>query len=470
MDSAGRPPLGRGRFGETFMWRQTPLRRRLNLVFAALILLWLVGDIARILAQARPRIAAEARAVTRLTQEFIVSSLDRLQSDPDPDAAVLALVRSLGLLRHVRVVIGEGALAATMAPPPGMEGVAPEWFQTLVGAPVMTTTLPIMVGKRRLNYVVIQPDPSEIIAEVWSEAKNQLAAGFGLAFAVVLVTNLLVRVALKPLAGAGEALARLEAGDYAARARVNGSPEIAGLAARINRLGQALGDLSADVRRLLERVVDAHDEERRAIARELHDETGPHLFALRANAVALIGRLGGGDPAAAALARGIGEAVEGLQKQNRRILANLRPAALDELGLAPALQALVDQWRRLEPGVEITLHADEKLESLGPRASLTLYRFVQEGLTNAFRHAQARRIDVRIAFEAPSAAAPPGDPELTGLRARVEDDGQGVAPGRGPGMGLSGLRDRVRALGGEFVFGAASPHGAFVEARFGVAA
>src|ERR1700759_3082120 len=100
------------------MWRNTPLRRLLNLVFAALIALWLIGDITRILAQAKPRIDSEARAVTRLTQEFLVSSLDRVQSAPDPQEAVLALVSSLRYLRHVRVVVGEGALAATMAPAP----------------------------------------------------------------------------------------------------------------------------------------------------------------------------------------------------------------------------------------------------------------------------------------------------------------------------------------------------------------
>src|SRR5947209_2797867 len=197
------------------MWRQTPLRRRLNLVFAALIALWLVGDMARILAQAKPRIAAEARAVTRLTQEFLISSLDRLQSAPDPQDAVLGLVSSLRYLRHVRVVVGEGALAATMAPSPDAAEAAPAWFQSLVGAPIMTTTLPVMVGKRRLNYVVIQPDPTEIIAEVWEEAKGQLLAGAALAIAVILASSALVRVALKPLAGAGETLAKLEAGDYA---------------------------------------------------------------------------------------------------------------------------------------------------------------------------------------------------------------------------------------------------------------
>lgn len=449
------------------MWRNTPLQRRLNLVFAALIALWLIGDIARILAQARPRIAAEARAVTLLTQEFLVSSLDRVQSAPDPRQAVLELIASLRYLRHARVIIGEGATATTLAPPPDVANAAPAWFQSLVGAPVISTTLPVMIGQRRLSYIVIQPDPTEIIAEVWEEAKGQLAAGVALALVVILAINGLVRVALRPLTSAGETLAKLEAGDYTARARRDGPPEIAAISQRINRLGEALGDLTADVRHLLERVVDAHDEERRAIAHELHDEIGPHLFTLRAHAVALAARVGDGE--AGAQARAIGEAVESLQKQNRRILANLRPAALDELGLGPALEALVEQWRRLAPDVEVELTAEARLSGLSPRASLTLYRFVQEGLTNAFRHAEPSRIRVRFAYETPTAAAPAGDPQLAGLRARVEDDGAGVAEGRTPGMGLSGLRDRVRALGGEFAFGAGEPKGAFIEARFGLA-
>ncbi len=448
------------------MWRRTPLQRRLNLVFAALIALWLVGDIARILTLAQPRVTAETRAVSALTEEFLASSLDRLQADSNPQEAVLALVLSLRHLRHARVTLGEGAVATALAPPPLAQDAAPAWFQRLVVAPVTTMTMPVIVGPRRLNFIVIQPDPTEIVAQVWSEAKGQLVAGGALALAVLVVTNLLVRVALRPLTEAGETLAKLEAGDYAARAQAVGPPEIAGLARRINRLGEALGDLTGDVRRLLERVVDAHDEERRTIAHELHDEIGPHLFALRANAVALAGRVEGD---AGALARGISETVESLQKQNRRILANLRPAALDELGLAPALEALVDQWRRLEPEVAIELAADARLDALSARASLTLYRFVQEALTNAFRHAGANRIAIRIGFEPPSATLPPGDPELAGLRARVEDDGRGPAEDMAPGMGLSGLRDRVRALGGVFAFGARDPKGAFVEARFGLA-
>ena len=131
------------------------------------------------------------------------------------------------------------------------------------------------------------------------------------------------------------------------------------------------------------------------IAHELHDEFGPHLFALRASAAVLAKKLGD-DPSAGAAASAIEAQVEALQGQNRRILADLRPAALEELGLAEALEALVADWRRAEPAVTVALDADPRVEAMSERASLMAYRFVQEAMTNAFRHAGATRIDVSL--------------------------------------------------------------------------
>ena len=140
--------------------------------------------------------------------------------------------------------------------------------------------------------------------------------------------------------------------------------------------------------------------ERQVIAHELHDEFGPHLFALRASA-AVLGRKLGDDPPSRAAASAIEAQVEALQAQNRRILADLRPAALEELGLAEALEALVAHWRRAEPRVAVTLDVDPRVETMSDRASLMAYRFVQEAMTNAFRHAGAMRIDVSLRFETP---------------------------------------------------------------------
>jgi two-component system sensor histidine kinase UhpB len=161
--------------------------------------------------------------------------------------------------------------------------------------------------------------------------------------------------------------------------------------------------------------------------------------------------------------------VEALQGQNRRILADLRPAALEELGLAEALEALVAHWRRAEPGVAVALEADPRVDAMSERASLMAYRFVQEAMTNAFRHAGATRIDVSLRFEAPALEPSPGDAGLGGFVIRVGDDGRGLQGETEAGMGLAGMRDRVRLLGGQVAIGSPPGGGVVVEARFGAA-
>jgi two-component system sensor histidine kinase UhpB len=287
-----------------------------------------------------------------------------------------------------------------------------------------------------------------------------------MAVAALGVTSLLVGRAVKPLGVASATLARLEAGDYAARAEGAGPPEIRNLNAKIDSLAEALGGLKRANSELAERVLDAQDEERHAIAHELHDEFGPHLFALRASAAVLAKRVGD-DPAARAAVSAIETQVEALQGQNRRILADLRPAALEELGLAEALEALVAHWRRAEPGVAVTLDVDPQVEAMSERASLMAYRFVQEAMTNAFRHAGATRIGVSLKFETPFSEPLSGDVGLGGFVIRVADDGRGLQGEPEAGMGLAGMRDRVRLLGGEVGIGSPPGGGVVVEARFG---
>ncbi len=275
--------------------------------------------------------------------------------------------------------------------------------------------------------------------------------------------SFLVGRAVKPVDIAGAMLTRLAEGDYAARAEVVGPPEIRNLNAQVRR-----GARQPQPRqwRMMERVFDAHDQERRVIAHELHDEFGPHLFALRASA-AILAKKAGGDSAATAAANAIQAQVEALQVQNRRILADLRPAALDELGLSEALSALVAHWRRAAPAVAVTLRVDPRAEALGERASQMAYRFVQEAMTNAFHHSGATRIDVSLEFEARDPHANPRDPALAGLVIRVADDGSGLQGENAAGMGLAAMRDRVRILGGRIRVASPASGGVSVEARFG---
>jgi two-component system, NarL family, sensor histidine kinase UhpB len=449
------------------MWRSISLRNRLNLIFASLFAIWLAADAAHVVIQATGRTRAETQSAMRLTKDFVATTLARLPEKPER-TAIEALVASLQNLRHVRAGVGGPSLASSIMTQANNESDAPQWFRALVNAPSEVAAIPVTVNDGGTESILIVADPSDEIDEVWAGVRDHALVGALMALAAVAVTSLLMGRAIKPLSVAGATLARLEAGDYAARAEGGGPPEIRSLNAKINSLADALGGLNRANSELMERVFDAHDEERQVIAHELHDEFGPHLFALRASAAILAKEIGD-DPAARAAASAIGAQIEALQGQNRRILADLRPAALEELGLAEALQALVAHWRRAEPGVAISLSVDPRLGPLSERASLMAYRLVQEAMTNAFRHAGATRIDVSLQFETPADEASLSDSALAGLVIRVADDGRGLQGEIEAGMGLPGMRDRVRLLGGQVVIGSLPRGGVAVEARFGTA-
>jgi two-component system, NarL family, sensor histidine kinase UhpB len=450
------------------MWRRIALRHRLNMLFGALLLLWLLVDVGRILIDAGPRARDEEESMTRLTSQFVTTALSDVQEAADPEHALAARVASLQNLRHVRVVLSEGETfsPALVAAEDARSG-APLWFRRMVGGKLYVSAIPVVLQGRRQGSIFIVADPSDEVDEIWSAARTQALAGGALALAVVMAGSLFIRRALKPLESMGAELARLESGDYAARVEPTGSPEFVDTCVKINSLAQTLSELRAANGQLIERLFDAQDEERKAIAHELHDELGPHLFALRAAAAVLATRLSaGGHTSDVAAARSIADQVEALQGHNRRILARLRPAALEEFGLIEALRILVGQWRKAEPSVVLELSASERLAELGERASLTVYRFVQEALTNAFRHSGARRIDATLDYESTTAPRD-GASSLAGLSIRIRDDGLGVTDGAAPSLGFLGMRERVQALGGMVAIGKTPSGGTTVQATFG---
>ena len=217
-----------------------------------------------------------------------------------------------------------------------------------------------------------------------------------------------------------------------------------------------------DRRRLAERSVSLQDLERKDIARELHDEFGPTLFALRAHAGAVM-RLADHDSSSTRTLSKHGTAilaqVDALQQFNRQILERLRPVGLADLGLSGAIEVLLRLWRESHPDVTIRSRIAPTLVPLGEVAELTTYRVVQEALTNVFRHAQATAVSVIIE----PAVGTTMTPERDSVLVRVHDNGRGLDPDRHGGLGLVGMRERVWALGGTLTV-RSNADGATVEA------
>ena len=210
--------------------------------------------------------------------------------------------------------------------------------------------------------------------------------------------------------------------------------------AQVRRREQAEAHVSALLahnRELAQRLIALQESERRALARELHDEFGQRCSAIRAE-TAWLRRCAVGDrEGMLAAARRADNAAHDLYQLVRDLLRRLRPADLDALGLVAALQAQCEAWEE-RTGVSCTFHHAELPASLGETVDIALYRTVQEGLTNVMRHARASQVRVRL--ERPS----PEELQLT-----IPDDGRGLdvhAVTRG--LGLLGARERAAAVGG----------------------
>jgi two-component system sensor histidine kinase UhpB len=155
------------------------------------------------------------------------------------------------------------------------------------------------------------------------------------------------------------------------------------------------------------------------------------------------------------------EQVDSLQRSNRRVLEKLRPVGLTELGLRDALGALLRLWSESHPGVVVETSISPSLGETGETADLTIYRTIQEALTNVFRHAGATRVDVSIEPAGLPAGAARGD--RSGVLVRVRDNGSGLRPDHRLGLGLIGMRERILALGGSLTV-ASGDGGVTVEA------
>ncbi|MGJ4930122.1 ATP-binding protein [Bradyrhizobium sp. HKCCYLS2038] len=427
------------------MWQNWSLRTRINVLLALVLTLGLAINIGRLVLEAAPRVLAEDQSVIRLTRAFVETIMDEVNDAPDPDARLNRIVGDLGQLRHVSVIRPSHPTLPQPSSGAG-ERAAPAWFIALVHPDKTSVSMPVIVAGRA-ETLVITSHPDDEIAEIWDGIITQLIVGSLVGLALFGITTLVVGRALAPLSDLADAMSRIEAGAYDARVKPGGAPELAALCAKLNHLAGALGEAVEEKRRLAERTVSLQDLERKEIARELHDEFGPHLFALRAHASALM-RLPDTVPLDVAAMRRHGQAildqVNEVQQFNRRILERLRPVGLAELGLREALGALVRLWRESRPEIAIETTFPDTVVCSNETAELTIYRVVQEALTNVFRHAEATSVDVTIEPLQQSTAGH----RRSYTRVRVRDDGRGLAPEHKLGFGLTGMRERLLALGG----------------------
>jgi signal transduction histidine kinase len=373
------------------------------------------------------------------TARVIASALSNaLAAAPDPSATLNSFVTSLNAGgTAVTFRAPDGSIPGAPATLPGSEHRAPNWFVRFLAMPPLVERYPIAVKGHALGEIVFEPTLQAEVHEKWIGFLAIMSAGLGLAAVTVIIAYWTIGNALRPLRDLGLGLARLRNGDYTRPIVCRGGPpEIVLSCAAANDLASKLDAVHRENRSLLRKMVSIQDDERRDIARELHDELGPLLFAIRANATAFLDSMpetDGDNPAERVI-----QSVEALQSTNRRILDRLRPHYIEELGVTASIEALIRNVRTQQPSLTVTSEISPKVTDVDRVVAQTIYRVLQESLTNVLRHAQASQLTLRVTVLSDHATI------------EVSDNGVGLQGGFAMGRGLTGMRERVRALGGQF--------------------
>jgi signal transduction histidine kinase len=416
------------------MWTRLSLRERLLLPMAAMIVgALLLGGVALLVFSPNQfeyeneQEAGSARAVaSALNAVLAVAS--------NPQQTLDAFVGGLGTSETVKYLPTGSAVDRPVGRSPKSQ--APAWFISLLPIPQLNATYPIRIGSAQVGNIVFDPDLSADIFEKWVGFLAIVSSGSMLMLLAALSAYFTTGTALRPLAQLGVGLTRMRNGDYDTAIPVAGPPEIRKGCEEANQLGSTLKRLSRDNRELLRKLVSVQDDERRELARELHDEMGPLLFAIRANATVLSEQAAGSSPEPGSPAEGILNAAEALQQANRRILEGLSPLYVAELGLDESVRTLLRDAKAQAPGIALTSTIDHRLNDLDGLLSQTTYRVIQESVTNVLRHAQATSMDVTVTVEGEQVAI------------EISDDGVGLPQRADFGRGLTGMHERVRALNG----------------------
>jgi two-component system, NarL family, sensor histidine kinase UhpB len=276
---------------------------------------------------------------------------------------------------------------------------------------------------------------------------------------------------LDPLAHLSKGMLNLEDGHYATRLAPPKVKELALITERFNTLAGALDTARYENSRLYRQLITVQEEERREIANELHDEAGPCLFGITANASSIqnLADQRPGGPTAE-ISRRVGEILsitERLKLLNRALLKRLRPGPLGRVKLAELLDELIAGFQRRHPDTHVSISFGKLAYSYGEAIDLTLYRCIQEGITNAIRHGKAGSLAIDLVEEA-SPRRNGGKRPRPRLSLSLSDDGKGIAPATPNGFGLTTMTERVRSLGGTCVIESAPAKGTIIHVEIPV--
>jgi signal transduction histidine kinase len=336
--------------------------------------------------------------------------------------------------------------------------------------PAREAVRPVMFRDKKVGEAVAWIDPATLTAQAWHEAARLLAV---MLFTLLLLSGLVYAAlarALRPTRLIRAGLERIAANDLSTRLPPFDLAELSAIRDVFNHLAESLDRALAERTELTRRLIALQDDERRHLARELHDEFGQCLAAIRALAASARQAAAQDCPGLVSECESIARTASHMMETLRGTLFRLRPPDVDELGLAASLEGLIAGWNGRSRGrTRFEIRLGGGFEGLPPTVGASLYRIAQEAMTNAAKHAEATRVVLSLTMCDRQPAS--GDGAMKEIELTVDDDGEASDHDQGvrSGMGLLGMRERVATLGGRLSFEAGRKTGSVLRVVIPVA-
>ncbi|MGV1014880.1 MAG: histidine kinase, partial [Methyloceanibacter sp.] len=427
------------------LWYDRPVRTQLLIAVGAINLIAALLAAAVSILNTRTATRVEMEASLEVAQRFVGATLKDLAAEGRLNQLNQELPLQLKHLRHVRIMyMDDAGHLAVMSPQPDSTATetkpyVPGWYAALV-RPQLPGRAVKVVTAEQANPIIIVGEPGDEIAEAWQDFSALAIVWLVLNALILAVLYVVLGRVLDPLASLSKGMLNLEDGHYGTRLAPPKVKELAVITDRFNMLAIALDTARDENSRLYRQLITVQEQERRAIADELHDEAGPCLFGITANASSiqtLVDQLP--DERTSEISRRVGEILtitERLKAMNRALLKKLRPGPLGRVKLSELVKELVSGFERRHPDTHILVTVGAIANSYGEAIDLTIYRCIQEGITNAIRHGKAESITIDL-FEQKESRRIGSKRALAGLCLTVSDDGKGIAPSTPKGFGLT---------------------------------
>ena len=428
------------------------LRTRLLLGIAVVTLVALAISIVVPLSSIRDEVSLETESSTQVAVLMLAieNSIDDAPDMAAARAGAAEKIRKSEPLRHIKMDLldpGGRVLAKSPIDEPQGGRLA---RMLLPSETNVTLRYELEYHGESLGQLRLLSNPLSEITEIERNTFRDLELLALTIVAMAASIYFIVRRSLLPVVQIHAALTRLEAGDLDVRLPRFRLKDLDDISKRFNHCAAAMQEVAAQRRELTRRLIDVEEDERKRLARELHDELGQSLTAIKVDAAYIAREAAGVSPRIVACARGVEKVASDIVEIIRGMLARLRPHGLETMGLRDTVQELVNGWQtRVADRFQCTLRFVGPVNGLPPDLNVTVYRLIQECLTNAVRYSRARVIDIDLTVETGEVENLDDVPQRVALSVRESQLTPGGPHAIASGSGLLGMRERVQSHGGE---------------------